>query len=176
MIVLEISPKVQTEDSEPSATQNQQSSQQETEEENSAIVDENGENADNAQSNDTVSSLSKGASTTVQVSSVVGIGAATSVAILSGAPPTGIWAIFHQLQFAILLLMIDSYTPNDINDFLRNQEFALLNFNFIPYDKLPIFEIPMSWTNTPQTNEKLSMLGLESQSTFTNHFFILFAF
>ena len=90
-------------------------------------------------------------------------------AILSGTPPTSLWAILQQLQMVIVLVMIDTYTPSDIDDYLEGVSFAIFNFNFIPLKKIPGLDIPVDWMDSAQPIDKLEVIGLESRSTFVNN-------
>ena len=96
-----------------------------------------------------------------------GVSAVTSA--LTGNPPTGLYAILHQLQLIILFLMIDPFIPDTLKTYLEGQGFVLVNFNMIPSADIPGIDIPVDWLESEQTNEALSALGIESKSTLVNN-------
>jgi len=110
------------------------------------------------------------APTNLQAGAIAGIGASILSSVISGKPPTGMWAIVHQLQFILLLLMVDDYTPEEIDEYIEAQSTAMFSFDFIPFVTLPGFNIPVDWMDFQQPNAKLELLEVESRSTFTNLF------
>ncbi|CAI2371551.1 unnamed protein product [Moneuplotes crassus] len=108
----------------------------------------------------------------------VGIAAGIAVfnAALTGAPPTSLWSLLNQLQMLLLLMLIDEYTPSDINEFLEGTSFVMLNFNFLPAGDIPGIDIPIDWFDFGEPGEKIQNLGIESFSTFVNNFSLVCAF
>ena len=94
--------------------------------------------------------------------------------ISTGAPPSALWSLIQQLQITMAILIIDSYTPDDVNFYLKGTSFALLNFKFIPTTKLPGVKTPLDSLKLKQPIRKLELLGYESRSTlFNNISFVL---
>jgi hypothetical protein len=52
-------------------------------------------------------------------------------ALLNGSAPVALWFVLQQLQMVILLLLIDPFTPDSINDYLEGVGFAMFDFGFI---------------------------------------------
>ena len=67
-------------------------------------------------------------------------------------------------------MMIDSFIPTSIRDYIESQSFALANFNFLPTANIPVVNIPVDWLDSKQPIEILQSLGLDSKSTFVNNF------
>ncbi|CAI2364508.1 unnamed protein product [Moneuplotes crassus] len=108
------------------------------------------------------------------------VGVAAGVAVVNsallGTPPTSLWSLLQQLQMLLLLMLIDEYTPSDINEFLEGMSFAMINFNFIPAADLPLIDIPLDWLDFGEPAEKVQNLGIESISTIVNNFSLVFTF
>ena len=96
--------------------------------------------------------------------------------ILNGSSPTSLWAIVDQLQMVILLLLIDDYTPEDINEYLGGVGFVMFNFNFIPVTDIPYVDIPTDWMTFGDPFDKVEKLGFNSISTFVNNVSLLLSF
>jgi hypothetical protein len=114
------------------------------------------------------------ATTSAQAGVAAVAGLATVSSVLSGTPPTSLWAIMQQLQMVIVLVMVDSYTPEDVDTYLEGVSFAMFNFNFIPIVDIPLVDVPVEWMESAQPFDKLETLGLESRSTFVNNISFLF--
>ena len=114
-------------------------------------------------------SSSKAAVTSSQTSTGMGVGIALITNVMTGSPPMSVWAILQQLQMVIILVMIDSFTPEDIDYYLEGVSFALFNFDFIPIKSLPFVDVPTDWMDFAQPLEKLEIVGLESRSTLVNN-------
>ena len=108
----------------------------------------------------------------VNIITQVAVGASLFLAIvkgiLMGKPSTGFFLIVNFLQIVILLLMIDSFIPDKIQDYLNSLELILFTFNFIPTKDLPLLDKLDDWMGSPQPREALADLGLESRSTLLN--------
>lgn len=72
--------------------------------------------------------------------------------------------------------MIDSFIPDALNTYLEGQEYSLINFNFIPLEKVPSVSLSTGWLDFDQENEVLENLGIESGSTFINNMSLFFTF
>ena len=79
----------------------------------------------------------------------------------------------NQLQLLILLLLVDTYIPDDVQGFIQGQDFAMFSFDFIPSTKIPYIKIPTDWMEFEQSNEVLKDLGVASRSTFNNSFSLI---
>jgi len=95
---------------------------------------------------------------------------------MNGSPPVSLWFILNQLQMTILVLLIDDFTPDDINEYLEGLGFVMFNFNFIPFKQLPGLNLPTDWMDFAQPNEKIEALGLESGSTLVNNISLISTF
>ena len=123
----------------------------------------------------TVSPTTKGttasmvATTTSQSAVMIGGASAVGISFAIGSPPLGLYLILQLLQIIILLMMIDSFIPTSIRDYIESQSFALANFNFLPTANIPVVNIPVDWLDSKQPVEILQSLGLDSKSTFVNN-------
>ncbi|CAI2364780.1 unnamed protein product [Moneuplotes crassus] len=119
-----------------------------------------------------------GAVATAAAQAQVGIAAGIAVvnAAVAGNPPTSLWSLLQQLQMILLVMIIDEYTPADINEFLEGVSFALFNFDFLPAGDAPLFETPLDWLDFGEPSEKIQTLGIESISTLVNNFSFLFTY
>ncbi|CAI2375096.1 unnamed protein product [Moneuplotes crassus] len=127
----------------------------------------------NAKTKETITAGEVAAAT---AQSQVGVAAAIAVvnAALMGTPPTSLWSLLQQLQMLLLLMLIDDYTPSDINEFLEGMSFIMFNFNFIPAGDIPLVDVPIDWLDFGEPGEKIQNLGVESVSTFVNNFSLIF--
>lgn len=64
--------------------------------------------------------------------------AATSMVMQSS--PQGMWSMFNQMQFYILIPLVPNSVPDEIMEFLEGYSFTLFNFDFMPSDKIPGYE------------------------------------
>ncbi|CAI2365377.1 unnamed protein product [Moneuplotes crassus] len=116
------------------------------------------------------------AEATAQTQVGIAVGISVLNAVLVGTPPTSLWSLLNQLQMLLLLMLIDEYTPSDINEFLEGTAFVMFNFNFIPTADIPFIDIPIDWLDFGEPGEKIQNLGIESFSTFVNNFSLICAF
>lgn len=107
--------------------------------------------------------------TSTQVASIGGIVIAAGIALLTMSPPYGVWAIMHQLQMILLILMACSEIPEPILSYMQGQSFSLVNLSTIPSIELPGIEIPVDWMDFEQPIDILAELDIQSRSTFVNH-------
>ena len=114
------------------------------------------------------------AATHAQTAAVGAISVISSV--LNGSAPTALWAIIQQLQMVILILLIDDYTPEDIDNYLEGVGFVMFNFNFIPATDIPFVDIPTDWMTFGDPFDKVEKLGFDSISTFVNNVSLLLSF
>ena len=74
----------------------------------------------------------------------------------------------------MLLLLFKTYIHQDIIAFIRGYTFILFNFNFIPIRDIPGVNVLSEWMDADQPNYVLSDLDLESRSTLTNSYTLIF--
>jgi hypothetical protein len=87
---------------------------------------------------------------------------------MKASSPTGMWSLLNQLQMLILLLLVNSYVPTDVSENILQQDFAMMNFNFLKIHEVPYLNYPTTWMDFAQKDEMLNKLGFKSRSTFTN--------
>ena len=110
----------------------------------------------------------------ISTGTVVGGGSLVVIgSTLLGNPPTGLYLILHLLQMIVLLLLIDSFIPYSLQEYLANQDLVMINLNFIPSGNIPIIDVLVKWMDSKQTNLILNSLGLESRSSFINNLSLL---
>jgi len=114
------------------------------------------------------------AATQGQTAAIGALSFGTSV--LNGSPPITLWAIISQLQIIILMLLIDDYTPEDINQYIEGVGFIMCNFNFIPFNKAPGISVSTEWMTFGDPFGKIKKLGFNSLSTFVNNISLLISF
>ena len=74
----------------------------------------------------------------------------------------------------ILLLLVDTFVPLDVSEYITKQSFTLMDFNIVPIVEIPYVNYPTELLDYAQENEVLNDLGLEWRSTFNNMYsFIL---
>lgn len=112
-----------------------------------------------------------GAVTTAVTQSSVGVGTTMVVGnlVTTGTPPSALWLMLQQLQMVNIILIIDYFTPEDLNYYLEGTSFAMFNFNFIPVTEFPGIKIPLYSFEFPQLIVKLEFFGFESRSTLYNN-------
>lgn len=120
-----------------------------------------------------LSSEATATSTTTTAAVAAGVGASVASASLNASNPTAVWSLMNQLQLLILLLLVDTYIPDDVQGFIQGQDFAMFSFDFIPSTKIPYIKIPTDWMEFEQSNEVLKDLGVASRSTFNNSFSLI---
>ena len=97
------------------------------------------------------------------------------VALLNGASPAALYTIIHMIRMILLMMLIDPYIPTSMREYGKSQSFALINFNIFPSIHVPYVNIPPNYLFIVQENPTLDSLGVESGSTFFNHYgFFLF--
>jgi hypothetical protein len=110
------------------------------------------------------------AASSAQGALAAGAGFTIGSSLLSNNSPTAIWSLVNQLQMISLLMMTDSYTPQDFIYYQEGTSFVNANFDFIPVYDVPFISWPAVKLDTKLDNEKLNASGINSQSTFVNLF------
>jgi hypothetical protein len=90
--------------------------------------------------------------------------------LLSKSSAAAIWSLVNQQQIINLLMLIDSSTPEDFNEYLEGTSFVNFNFNFIPTAEVPYLNWPSNKMEIELDDRKLNALGINSASTFVNLF------
>jgi hypothetical protein len=120
--------------------------------------------------NSGVTDWSKFATHSAQVLTILGISMSLGIFALSGAYPSGIWAIVEQIQLIILVISKEVFIPIDIDYYLKGNIELLFNYASIPVLEVPFFAEVSEWLDLEQNVSAASELELESRSTFKNHF------
>jgi hypothetical protein len=60
--------------------------------------------------------------------------------------------------------------------FIQNFEFTAFTINFIPYEKLFVFEFLYNWLDIPQSNQNFEAMGIESGSVIINQLGVILMF
>ena len=98
----------------------------------------------------------------------VGVGLSIGSSLLSMSSPQGAFSMINQFQMLILIPMIGSYIPNDVVVFITGMDFALLSFDFIPFEKIPLIGYIFEIFAYSQRFDYFSDIGLRSGSAFIN--------
>jgi hypothetical protein len=122
-----------------------------------------------------ISSTAQTASTATSITVAVSTSASIATSMLKASSPSGMWSLFNQLQMLILLLLIDTFVPVDVSDYIQQQSFAMMNFNFIPTQEIPYLNYPNELMDYKQDNEIMEGLGFQWRSTFNNLYSFLIA-
>lgn len=101
----------------------------------------------------------------------VAINAGTAFMVLSS--PQGAFSMINQFQLILLLPMINDNLPENIVRIISGMSFTLLSFDFIPLDKLPIYNDLKRIFGYSQHDEYMSDLGMKSGSAFINQLKLL---
>ena len=97
-----------------------------------------------------------------------------SVSSLNSSSPTSIWTLFNQLQLLLLFILINSYIPTSVKEYIESFSVFLFNFSFIPSHDIPGLGHFAEWLDTEAANEDLQRLGVDSKSAFSNTVPLLF--
>jgi hypothetical protein len=117
---------------------------------------------------DNVSATVQTASIATYSTVVLTVSVSFFVAGIKASSPMGVWSLFNQFQLIIILSLLKTYIPLDVNEYIQQQDFALLDFSFIPFDRIPYLYYPTECFNFKQTDEKLFNIGFEWRSSFNN--------
>jgi len=107
-----------------------------------------------------------------QSQTVTSAGAATAVGVslLSLTSMNKIWQMADMLQLYLLLLLLDTYMPKAVFQFITSND--LFNFSFdFGYDflmKIPYVRKAVDYFNIDQDNSKLEYMDLDSGSSVIN--------
>jgi hypothetical protein len=110
------------------------------------------------------------AAASAQGALAAGVGFTMASSLMSNNSPTAIWSLVNQLQMITLLMLTDSFTPEDFISYQEGTSFINLNFDFIPVYNVPYVNWPAVKLDTKLDDRKLNASGMNSQSTFVNLF------
>jgi hypothetical protein len=108
--------------------------------------------------------------TSAQVTLAIASGATVISSVLSNSSPSALWSLVNQLQMINLLMLVDSFTPEDFIDYLEGTNFVSLNFDFIPLVEVPYVNWPANKLDIELDDVKLNASEINSRSTFVNLF------
>lgn len=94
--------------------------------------------------------------------------AAVGISVANFSSPAALWAMAHQIQLLLLLLLTKRYFPDDVKAVLQGNSFMSFDFSFIPIAKAPGVKQLMNLLNIKQSNIYLETIGLESGSGLKN--------
>ena len=113
------------------------------------------------------------AQTSTQATAGAAIGVAMTLSIVNMSSPVGIWLIVGLFQMLMLLILTGAFIPKTLREFFSGMNFALLNFDFLPYIKIPYINEFYEWIKFEHNNEKMKDLGINDGSTIVNNVFFL---
>jgi hypothetical protein len=87
-----------------------------------------------------------------------------------------IWTLVNQLQIITLLMLVDSFTPEDFIDYLEGISFVSFNFDFIPFKDVPYLNWLTEELDVELDDRKLNVSRIQSRSSFVNLFSIMIMF
>ena len=101
------------------------------------------------------------------------IGAVTVISwlnsIINGSSHASMWFIINQFQMFMLLLLTGAYIPKIVRQYLSDMNFVLFNFNFIPFNKIPIIHSFYLWMKFDHNNDVFKVIGVDDGSTVVNN-------
>jgi hypothetical protein len=110
------------------------------------------------------------AAASAQVALAAGAVFTMGSSLLSNNSPTAVWSLVNQLQMITLLMLTDSFSPEDFISYQEGTSLVNLNFDFIPVYNVPFVNWPAVKLDTKLDDVKLNASGINSQSTFVNLF------
>ncbi|CAI2364228.1 unnamed protein product [Moneuplotes crassus] len=116
-----------------------------------------------------VSNTGKGATVGSQVASTIAAAITAVTSVSSGSSPSALWMLLNQLQLIITILLIDSFTPKDVDYYLEGTDFSLMNFDFLSTEKIPGIKSVADWMDAAQPFRKLELIGYETRSALINN-------
>lgn len=111
---------------------------------------------------------------TAMIATSVSIGLITS--LMSISSPQSIWSMINQYQLFLTLPLVGWYMSPELILFIQNFEFTAFTINFIPYEKLFVFEFLYNWLDIPQSNQNFEAMGIESGSVIINQLGVILMF
>ena len=116
-----------------------------------------------------MSTKTKNAQTTTQVTAGITVGIIITLSIVNMSSPTGLWIVVNLFQMLMLLILTGAFIPKTLRQYLTGMKFALLNFNFIPYIRIPFIYEAHEWIKFEQNSEDMKDVGISDGSTIVNN-------
>jgi hypothetical protein len=90
--------------------------------------------------------------------------------LVSDNSTSAIWSFVNQLQIITLLMLIDSFTPEDFIDYIEGISFVDFNFDFMQLRDVPYLNWPVNELGVELDDRKLNAYGMYSRTTLVNLF------
>lgn len=86
---------------------------------------------------------------------VVGTGVTVNIVASSfnAGSPNSVFALINQLQLIIVLMVIDTTIPHSVRQYIASYDFVLLDFDFVPLSRWPVFNEPVEYMDDKGPNE-----------------------
>jgi len=101
---------------------------------------------------------------------------ASSAAVINITSPSGLWIVFNQYQFLLLLLITGAYFPVEVVKLLTGMNFTLFSFNFLDPLYKDYLNNGRSWNYFNQEHKYLGEMGFDSEGSFYNLFTLILIF
>lgn len=134
--------------------------------ENYLIIAVNTTNSTNSTNETVIETVAYEAVTYVGIGSSVAVGVTASS--FNTSSPTSLWTLFNQLQLLLLFILINTYIPTSVKEYIESFNIFIFNFAFIPSHDIPGLGHFGEWLTTEDASEDLQRLGVESISSFSN--------
>ena len=113
------------------------------------------------------------AQTTTQAMIGATMAIAMFLSILNMTSPAGVWLILGLYQMLMLLILTRAFIPEVVRQYLTGMNFALMNFNFIPYIRIPFIYEAHEWIKFEQNSEDMKDIAISDGSTIINNVLFL---
>ena len=113
------------------------------------------------------------AQTTTQAMIGATMAIAMFLSILNMTSPAGVWLILGLYQMLMLLILTRAFIPEVVRQYLAGMNFALMNFNVIPYIRIPFISEAHEWIKFEQNSEDMKDIGISDGSTIINNVLFL---
>ena len=120
-------------------------------------------------SGESMSTKTKNAQAATQVTAGITVGIIITLSIVNMSSPTGLWLVVNLFQMLMLLILTGAFIPEALRQYLTGMKFALLNFNFIPYIRIPFIYEAHEWIKFEQNSEDMKDVGISDGSTIVNN-------
>ena len=109
-----------------------------------------------------------------QTSTMVSAGLAALVTLIASSinisSPAMLYLMMGQFKNYMLILLIDVYIPDSVNQYILGLEIFSLPFDFFSFQDTPGSRDITSWFEMEQPNDKLVRIEIESGSTILNNY------
>ena len=114
------------------------------------------------------SQSAKALSITVQSLVTVTVIISMASTILNATSGSSIWSLINQVQLFFLLLLTRAYIPDDVKLVITGLEFTLNLSGYFPFSLIPSYNSALDNFNFVLSNNSLSYVGLNSDSSVYN--------